>query len=881
MTLDVSSTGMLYVKSQLTDYMLRGSELEDYSVYSFVMDTYDTAIRPGDGEEGVQDQSDAARRPGRPRHLRARYRDGHPCVKTKQRMVRASVHRTLVNVIGRWFPRNDDPETRNTYCASMLLLLKPWCNVATDLKAPEGSWEDAFAVFVAQASEAEKYVMSGAQYFHECALAAEADRREEDAADTVPGRRERDYDLMDEDEEDVLGEGGLHETVYTEEGLAALKASQVSLPERLHALHAIDAAQRARFFSDCRVTAWPVTGAKAVTAATVQQLHKLQGWRSQLATDVAGQQQRSDGQSGEVATGSGAAVIAGAPLDAGDPNPSVHHTAPDSGIGEDALPAVDINFLRADQYRAYDIVVWHLERTLAGDKVPPLRMVLYGEGGTGKSRVIQTVTNAFAARGCAFMLVKAAYTGIAASLIDGKTTHVIAHPAVGKDGQLTDDAKRDLQAFWKGKKYLILDEFSMLAKGFFAVLSRHIGIGVEGEGLDRDASFGGISVILCGDLHQFPPVASGLAEALFMRTDNDRDLTHPDRILGRRIYKEFTTVVILREQMRVSDPVWRGFLVHLRYGRVEQRHIAMLRTLVLAPDQDAPVDVAAAAAFADASLVTPRHAVRNEWNTAAARKWCEDKNERLYIVTAEDRIQGRPLTLKERYAVAGRMKTAKGRKRKDLPERIELAIGMKVMVTSNIQTDLDLANGARGEIVDIMLHPDEEPVGDRPVVLLQHLPVCVLVKMARTRASPLEGLPTGVIPVEPLKISMQIQHTRTVGAPLRRTVHRRQFPITAAYAFTDYRSQGQTIPTVIVDIKSPPGPAKLSLFNLYVALSRSSGRQTIRLLRDFDPRLFFEAHEDDLLKEDERLEDEDRKTKQWWVNMGRADVRGRLNRCVA
>ncbi|RDX42770.1 hypothetical protein OH76DRAFT_1298156, partial [Lentinus brumalis] len=53
----------------------------------------------------------------------------------------------------------------------------------------------------------------------------------------------------------------------------------------------------------------------------------------------------------------------------------------------------------------------------------PLRMVLYGEGGTGKSRVIQTVTQAFAQRGCAFMLVKAAYTGIAASLIDGKTTH--------------------------------------------------------------------------------------------------------------------------------------------------------------------------------------------------------------------------------------------------------------------------------------------------------------------------------------------------------------------------------------------------------------------------------------------------------------------------
>ncbi|KIM52990.1 hypothetical protein SCLCIDRAFT_1223254, partial [Scleroderma citrinum Foug A] len=42
----------------------------------------------------------------------------------------------------------------------------------------------------------------------------------------------------------------------------------------------------------------------------------------------------------------------------------------------------------------------------------------------------------------------------------------------------------------------------------------------------------------------------------------------------------------------------------------------------------------------------------------------------------------------------------------------------------------------------------------------------------------------------------------------------RQFPVTPAYAFMDYRSQGQTIPHVIVDIASPP-TGGLSLFNLY------------------------------------------------------------------
>ncbi|KAF8572721.1 hypothetical protein K439DRAFT_1292206, partial [Ramaria rubella] len=56
--------------------------------------------------------------------------------------------------------------------------------------------------------------------------------------------------------------------------------------------------------------------------------------------------------------------------------------------------------------------------------------------------------------------------------------------------------------------------------------------------------------------------------------------------------------------------------------------------------------------------------------------------------------------------------------------------------------------------------------------------------------------------------------------------------LTAAYAFTDYRSQGQTILHVIVDIGTPPSGGKLSMLNLYVALSRSSGQETVRLLHN-------------------------------------------------
>ncbi|KIK79261.1 hypothetical protein PAXRUDRAFT_161741 [Paxillus rubicundulus Ve08.2h10] len=95
------------------------------------------------------------------------------------------------------------------------------------------------------------------------------------------------------------------------------------------------------------------------------------------------------------------------------------------------------------------------------------------------------------------------------------------------------------------------------------------------------------------------------------------------------------------------------------------------------------------------------------------------------------------------------------------------------------------------------------------------------------------------------------------------TVSRRQLPITAAYACTDYRSQGQTLPAVVVDIGSPPSGG-LSLFNLYVALSHSRGRETIHLLRDFDEKYFKVPQVHELTAEDERLENLCQKTLLWW-----------------
>ena len=382
-----------------------------------------------------------------------------------------------------------------------------------------------------------------------------------------------------------------------------------------------------------------------------------------------------------------------------------------------------------------------------------------------------------------------------------------------------------------------------------------------------DRSFGGLNVILCGDLHQFPPVAVKDYEIIYRPLDSTRDGF--DTQVGWRLYEEFTTVVKLTQQRQVTDLVWKAFLGRLRVGDASLADVSLLKSLVLTPKEAAKIRCHEPP-WADACLVTPRHSVRRHWNSAAVCQWCARSGNRLMICNAEDTISPKSPHRMGRIIPKHRDGHDHNLNTKTLPPQIELAIGMKVMVTENIETDLDITNGAKGVITDIVLHPDEPPFEPGSVVVLKHLPAFILVKLDRTKTSRLAGLESGVIPVEPRKISMKFD-VEDKGVIKSCAGSRRQFPMTAAYAFTDYRAQGQTIDMVIIDIARPPR-ATLSLFNLYVALSRSSGTGTIRLLRDFDEGTIRQKHDLDLLAEDGRLDKLDKRTERWWESIRVVDA---------
>ena len=86
-----------------------------------------------------------------------------------------------------------------------------------------------------------------------------------------------------------------------------------------------------------------------------------------------------------------------------------------------------------------------------------------------------------------------------------------------------------------------------------------------------------------------------------------------------------------------------------------------------------------------------------------------------------------------------------------------------------------------------------------------------------------DGFEDGKIPLFPSEYTFKI----TTSTGPKKIVSRRQYNLTASYAFTLYKGQGQTISSVLVDLRKPPPPITLTTFAAYVVLSRSRGHDTI------------------------------------------------------
>jgi len=850
-TLFSNLDGQIYASCQLQDYVLRGPEMVNCSLLSFAIDTWEETYQY---EKDKEMHRSTIPKSGRPAHVRAHYMQEHPRWRSHRRVFRAEGHNMLPRIAGPWFPRNDNPSVYDFYCACMLALLKPW-RIKEDLKMDELSWPRTFETFKVNASVYDKRIIASIQYYYDSKSACGSLKTDE--VEAKLGAYCNHAIPLDREELDSTTTATNEPSIpLTEQDLLQFRRDQVSPREEAHADAAIQIGLKHGIFAVKHFV--PCTSTLSFRSATAKDEVKLLNWITTMRL-MTGQDHTSvDARNETTADNQSNIALLSQTLfenDAGD-------TCLIAELAAEAptLQPVAPNDLLEDQRRAYDIVDWHLQQFISGRRPKPLRMVIPGEAGVGKSKTIQTITANFVARGVSDMLVKAAYTGLAASVIDGKTLHHIAKLPLQGEKQSAQTIQA-LEIFWRNKHYLIVDEISMVSREMFAKLSSIISRAKTSETCASDEPFGGVNVILVGDFHQFPPVATKPSAALYWccnpMKDKDKEL------LGRKLYEQFEVVIRLQTQVRVTDPEWLDLLQHVRYGNCDEKHMNMLRKLTLT-HETCPATDFTTLPWKDAVLVTPRHAVRMKWNSWIAKVRTQSDGMTLINCPAFDTIQGRRLTLEEKFAVATKAKTGRGRNRREhggLADEVDIAVGMEVMVTFNVSTDLDVANGARGHVVEIVVDAREEM--SRSTLQVQELkypPCYILVRMFRTKANALDGLECGVLPITPLTKTFSV----VTASGEKVTVTRQQLPITPAYAFTDYRSQAQTIDHCIVDLATPPS-GQLTPFNAYVALSRSRGRNSIRLLRDFDERLFTHHPSEHLHNEDERLKDLDRKTTKEWI----------------
>ncbi|GAW06241.1 ATP-dependent DNA helicase PIF1 [Lentinula edodes] len=365
-------SGELETRTQLDDYTDRGDSLQHYNVKDFFADTYDKYEKDS---EGGMEKLTKSKRTGRIAGFRHQYA---PNKKPNHvRLVRQDGHENVPLYVGRWFPRNDRPEDRTIYILLMLAILKPWRKI-TDITKGFHTFEDAWSDFTDHCSDRMHDFISNVQYFYRCSDQSAARREKEYQTYVAPEQAESEMVI-----EERSGTGVADDEFASEEDI--YKAQQrEGMAQEMYAYTAMESAYHAGVFER---EFEPVAGAPFAGRCTLEEKVDFQDWHNELV---------------EYASSGAQLVVDDIVRDLGNVvvNPSTSAIVEREHIGTDEASHDDSgrglrDRLNEEQGRAHDIVVDHLERTLAGHEPGQLLLLLQGAGGTGKTVVINAISETF------------------------------------------------------------------------------------------------------------------------------------------------------------------------------------------------------------------------------------------------------------------------------------------------------------------------------------------------------------------------------------------------------------------------------------------------------------------------------------------------------
>ena len=183
------------------------------------------------------------------------------------------------------------------------------------------------------------------------------------------------------------------------------------------------------------------------------------------------------------------------------------------------------DMLYGDQKEVVTVVMNTLHDFMTMDDLSnfkPLRMIINGQGGSGKSVVINTIVTMMRKMFDYNEVVKVlAPTGTAAFNVQGETFHHYLSMPVKKSGdvgKMTESKRQALVAKTKFLMGLIVDERSLLSSRTLGTAEDMISSTIFEGGHINSKSWGGLPiVILVGDDYQLPGVGDGAFTALYSR----------------------------------------------------------------------------------------------------------------------------------------------------------------------------------------------------------------------------------------------------------------------------------------------------------------------------------------------------------------------------
>ncbi|XP_059067728.1 ATP-dependent DNA helicase RRM3-like [Cryptomeria japonica] len=168
-----------------------------------------------------------------------------------------------------------------------------------------------------------------------------------------------------------------------------------------------------------------------------------------------------------------------------------------------ALPIInDKTHLSAQQSLAIHIILHHQSQQIAAQ---PLRMIIQGSTGIDKSFLIDCIRQKLNISGSnkTNTLLVLAPIGVAAYNIQGTTIHAGLCIPIKEMHPLIGQALFTFQECFRHVKYLLIDEMSSLGPKLLLKIDSRLRQAFPNK---QHETFGGLSMILVGDLGQLPPV---------------------------------------------------------------------------------------------------------------------------------------------------------------------------------------------------------------------------------------------------------------------------------------------------------------------------------------------------------------------------------------